>query len=410
MENRRRALNDLLAQRAAMLDQATAAYDSGDHTAYNSAMEKVTNMNDEIQRLSNLIREHDQAPAAPMTPAEQRDAAEERVDALRRGQTVTYSAAEVRRGLMGTPNAAATGVGVGTEGILLPTEGGTNLRGGSGALSSIIDQVTVIDAEGVGGGFYEPFVRTEFEANGHKVTAAYSATNDPAFGMVKLNPYAVDTTNYIHQNLRALTPVAYDRKVFELAMRALRRKINSLIFNGDGLSTPEFFGIKTAVDTKGNAMYKTVELGAIDENTLDELAFSYGGDEELGGDAHLYLTKADLKALGKLRGTNEKKRLYTIAQAAGNANCGTISDGGVIIPYCLGAALAALSGAAAGAKTMLYGDPKNFELAMFSGLTVRIDTSYKAADRLDTIMGDAIVGGNIIVPDGFSIATAKAAE
>ncbi len=410
MENKRRQLNELLAQRQVQLDAATAAHDSGDHSAYNSAMEKVTNMNAEIQRLSDLIRELDHAPAAPQSVAEQRDAAEERVNALRRGEAVTYSAAMVRNALMGMPNAATTGIGVGTEGILLPTEGGTTIHGGNSALSSIIDQVTVINAEGVGGGFYEPFVRTEMDANAHKVTTAYGASNDPTFGMAKINPFAVDTTNYIHQNLRALTTAAYDAKVFELAMRALRRKINSLIFNGDGLATPEFFGIKTAVDTKGKAMYKTVSLGAINEKTLDELVFSFGGDEEMGADAKLYLTKADLKELGQLRGTNEKKRLFSIAQAAGNANCGTITDGGLIIPYCMGAALTAHKGAAAGTKTMIYGDPKNFELAMFSGLTVRIDTSYKAAERMDTILGDALVGGNVIVPDGFCVATVPAAE
>lgn len=138
------------------------------------------------------------------------------------------------------------------------------------------------------------------------------------------------------------------------------------------------------------------------------LVFAYGGEEELGANAGLYLNKADLQAIGKLRGTNEKQRLFKIQNTPGNANTGTITDGGLFVPYTLASALTALSGSKAGSaaiQTMLYGDPKNFELALFGGFTVRLDESYKAGERLNTILGDAMVGGNLVADKGFVVAT-----
>lgn len=194
-------------------------------------------------------------------------------------------------------------------------------------------------------------------------------------------------------------------------MRALRRAVISLIFNGDGQVSPDFFGIKTAKNKDGEAIYKTVSVSGVDVNLMDTLVFAYGGDEELGGNAGLYLAKKDLKSLGTLRGTNEKQRLFKIASNPGNANTGTITDGGLIIPYALGSALTALTGAQQGAEaiqTMLYGDPANFLLGLFGGFSIRIDESYKAAERMFTILGDVMVGGNLIVDEGFVVATVPA--
>ena len=54
---------------------------------------------------------------------------------------------------------------------------------------------------------------------------------------------------------------------------------------------------------------------------------------------------------------------------------------------------------------MLYGDPANYELGMFGDFTVRVDESVKAVERMLTILGDAMIGGNLIVDKGFVVAT-----
>src|SRR5699024_8780005 len=123
-----------------------------------------------------------------------------------------------------------------------------------------------------------------------------------------------------------------------------------------------------------------------------------GGDEELGGNCRLYLNKKDLLALGKLRGTNEKRRLFDIVPDAANPNTGTIREGGTIVPYSISSKLTALSASVKGSsaiQTMVYGDPMNYDLGLFGAYTVRVDESVKAVERMLTILGDAMVGGNL---------------
>ena len=57
---------------------------------------------------------------------------------------------------------------------------------------------------------------------------------------------------------------------------------------------------------------------------------------------------------------------------------------------------------------MVYGDPMNYELGLFGDYTVRVDESVKAVERMLTILGDAMVGGNLIVDKGFVVATLPA--
>ena len=213
------------------------------------------------------------------------------------------------------------------------------------------------------------------------------------------------------RNLSRLSPAAYEEKIRAMAMQAMRRKVAGLIYAGDGQSSPEMFGVKNAANTDGEPLYDTltVTAGSITADTLMELYFAYGGDDELGGSAGLYLNKADLKAIGELRGTNEKRRLFDITPNEGNPNTGVIKDGGYIIPYTLSSGLTALSTAAASSsaavQTMLFGNPLAYELGLFGGYTIRVDESYKAQERMLTILGDVFVGGNLVVDKSFVIAT-----
>ena len=96
-------------------------------------------------------------------------------------------------------------------------------------------------------------------------------------------------------------------------------------------------------------------------------------------------------------------------QDPGNANTGRIIEGGLIVPYTIGSALTALTGATASASAdtihMIYGDPVNYELGLFGGYSIRIDESVKAVERMNTILGDVFVGGNVVQPEGFLLGT-----
>ncbi len=50
---------------------------------------------------------------------------------------------------------------------------------------------------------------------------------------------------------------------------------------------------------------------------------------------------------------------------------------------------------------MLYGDPSNYELGLFGDFTVRVDESIRARERMLTILGDTMIGGNLIVNKGL---------
>ena len=93
-----------------------------------------------------------------------------------------------------------------------------------------------------------------------------------------------------------------------------------------------------------------LDANTIDANTLKKIVFSYGGNDELGGNARLFLTKEDLQKFGEVRGTNEKKALYEITPDNANPNIGTIKEGGLIVPYPINSSLTSLSSAVKGTE------------------------------------------------------------
>ena len=412
----RRKLTEKLQERTALLEKAEGLLQEGNREEYRTQMEAVKAMNGEIEEIKGLIQEQDRKfmEKAPDL-AEEKDKAEERGNALMKGQEVKFSALEVSKALFLPQSAVEKSVTLATGTLAQPTGAGTNIRDPLGnGVGAIIDQVYVQDLTGMSS-YLESYVISEFDASGADVATsagtARTASADPTFGVAKLAPYELTTTSYVDRNISRLTPANYYAKVYAMAIRAMRRDTVKMIFNGDGQSTNDMFGIKTAKNVAGNVIYATKEVNAVDADLLTELMFAYGGDEMLGGSCRLYLNKADLLALGKLRGTNEKRRLFDIVPDAGNPNTGTIRDGGVIVPYSISSALTAITGAnaaSAAVQAMVYGDPMNYELGLFGDYTVRVDESVKAVERMLTILGDAMVGGNLIVDKGFVVATVAA--
>lgn len=409
----RRKLTEKLQERTALLEKAEGLLQEGSREEYKAQMDLVKAMNTDIQALQDLIQEQDrkfmkQAPDL----AEERDKAEERGNALMKGQEVKFSALEVSKALFLPQHAVEKSVTLATGTLAQPTGAGTNIRDplGSG-VGAIIDQVYVQDLTGMSS-YLEPYVISEFDASGADVATAAgtarTASGDPTFGVSKISSYELTTTSYVDRNISRLTPANYYAKVYAMAIRAMRRDTVKMIFNGDGQSTPDMYGIKNAKNMAGDPIFATVNVAEVGPDLLTDLMFAYGGDEELGGNCRLYLNKKDLQALGKLRGTNEKRRLFDIVPDAGNPNTGTIRDGGIIVPYSISSKLTALSASTAGAsdiQAMVYGDPTNYELGLFGDYTVRVDESVKAVERMLTILGDAMVGGNLIVDKGFVVAT-----
>ena len=389
----RRKLIDLCATRSKEIEKAEAALNANDQEAYAACMVKIGNMNTEIENIQALIREQDRkVMEAPANPAEQRDMAEDRGAILMRGDDVQISAAEVRR--MFNSTTVATGT------IVQPTGAGTNIHDPVGnQVSSIIDQVTVQDLTGMGA-YQEPYVKAEMEAQSQKVeTAAGTArtATDPTFGIAELRPREVNVTSFVDRNIARLSPADYYAKVMAMAMRAMRRAIAKMIITGDGEGSPAMFGITNAKNKASENIFAAETITAIDATTLDQLYFAYGSDVAIGANARLLLTKKNLKAFGALRGTNEKRRLLDIVPDMANPNTGIIRDGGVVIPYTISSDVTD--------QKLLYGDPANYLLGLFGGYTIRVDESVKAVERMYAILGDVMVGGNLVVDKGFVVGT-----
>lgn len=398
----RERLIDLCDQRTAQLDAANAAMEAGNTADYDSAMQKVTNLNTEIQRVQNLITEQERViDARQPSDGELRDMAEERANTLRNGGAVTFAQDEMRRFIRNSVTLA-------TETLAEPTGVDGAIRDAMGNVpGSIIDRVSVMDLTGLGS-FQVPYAVSDLTATGGKVKTnagtARTPGSDPTLAYAELRPYEVNVTQYIDRNISRLTPVAYYNYIQSMAMRAMRRKVASLIVNGDGQSTPDMFGIKTAKNKAGAAICANVDISAIDETIMDKLFYSYGSDEACGENAFLLLNKLDLKAIGMLR-NSDKQKIFKMIHTS--ANEGVIDDSGSTTPYSILKDLTALSTATAGSAaipTMIYGDPANYLLGLFGGFTIRIDESYKAAERMHTILGDVFVGGNVVVNKGFVIA------
>ena len=58
---------------------------------------------------------------------------------------------------------------------------------------------------------------------------------------------------------------------------------------------------------------------------------------------------------------------------------------------------------------LFYGDPMNYELGLFGDYSIRVDESIKGVERMLAILGDAMVGGNLIVDKGFVVGGKAAA-
>lgn len=330
---------------------------------------------------------------------------EERAARIKETGTMTLSPAEVRRALTQRSITIATGS------LAKPTEVGNNFEGVFNTVSSIVDEVRVQDCDGAGE-WQEPYTKENSTAGARTDGTANASPSDPTFRIASIKPNLINITSYVSKNIAHLTPVAYAAKVQQIAMEALRKKIGEYIVNGDAGT---FYGIKTAVNTENpaEAIYATLAMkvasskGVIDETTLRAIVLNYGGDENVGANARLYLNKTDLIAFGAIRGTNDKKAVYEITPDAGNPNTGTIKDGGLIVPYTINSALTALNGtnqsASAAINTMLYGDPMNYELGLFGNYTIEVSKDYKFAEGLLTVMGEVMAGGNLIKHAGFIV-------
>lgn len=323
------------------------------------------------------------------------NAIEKRAQKFAETGEMTVDAKETRSILLGT-------------GTLVKPTGVGGINEPQNILSSIVDLVQVEDMTGMGS-YSEAYMKSWQEASA-KTDGVAQAGSDPVFRSVNIAPFLLSTTTYVSKQLKKQTPLMYEEKVRKGAIIALKKKLANWIVSGNGSTAA--FGIYNAVNTEETPESLTQELlvtaATINEKTLRNIVFAHGGDENIGGGAKLFLNKDDLIAFGDVRGTNEKKAVYEITPDGSNPNIGVIKDGGLSVPYVICSDITALSKSTKGAakiKTMIYGDPAAYKLGLFGGYEVNVSNDYKFAEGLLTVMGEAMVGGNVVVDKGFVVVT-----
>lgn len=327
--------------------------------------------------------------------------AEQRARRLVETGTMSISAEETRSVLLSTGTLAKP---TSVDGIAEPFN----------VISSIVDMVFVDDLTGVGA-HKEAYMKSWQTAKENTAYGTAPDPSDPVFRTVAITPFPIDVLTYVGKNLRKQTPLQYEEKVRRGALIALRKKVAEWIVKGNGVT--QAYGIYNAVNTEDAPESLIDELLVakdykINDKTLRNIVFAYGGDENIGGGAKLFLNKTDLIAFGDVRGTSEKKAVYEIIPDGSNPNIGIIKDGGLSVPYVICSDVTALTGSAetgdARINTMIYGNPYNYKLGLFGDYEVAVSEDYKFGEGMLTVKGEAMVGGNVYVDKGFVVLTKKA--
>jgi len=293
-----------------------------------------------------------------------------------------------------------------TEGVLVPTRYGTDLMPAWNEVSSIVDLVRIFPRLG-GEAFERSYVRGYGEGQEVADDADYYES-DTEFGFVRIGKSKVTVYTEEDEGVLKLPDIDYDAEIVNGVRLALRKRIARQILVGPGTAnrlTGIFASSYSSVDPKAGAIDPAtdLQLATIDDGTLDEIIFSYGGEEDVESGAALILNKQDLKAFAKLRDGNGN-RVHTISY---NGNTGLI-DG---IPFIINSACGVLSAADTAPDTycMAYGHLSNYGLAIFSDIDIQRSTDFKFRSGQVAHRGSVYVGGNVIKWNGF-VRVRKAAD
>ena len=256
-------------------------------------------------------------------------------------------------------------------------------------VSELVDRVHTINLQG-GETYTKSYVKSYGEAGTTEEGASYTET-EPHYGYVTIPKVKVTAYTEITEELEKLPAINYQAEVIKNINISLRKKISQQIIKGDG-TTNNFTGI---FSDKADALkdQADLEISAIDENTLDDIVFAYGGDEAIENGACLIINKNDLRAFAKLR-TKEGRKVHNIDYV------NQTIDG---IPYVLNSNCSALSDPSTGTGTycIAYGSLFNYEVPIFSNVEIGKSTDYKFKDGIICYKASVFTGGNVVGYKGF---------
>lgn len=263
-------------------------------------------------------------------------------------------------------------------------------------ISSLVDRVKTVPLNG-GETYQRGYVKSYGDgAGGSEESEDYNPT-EPVFGYVTIEKQKITAYTEEPEEMIKLPNADYDGIVEGSVTKAIRRYMSRQILIGDG-TAGKFKGIfHNPTKENERVIDPTTDLSmtAVDDATLDEIIYSFGGDEDVEDVAALILNKKDLKALAKLR-DKQGRKVYTIVN---HGNTGTI-DG---VPFVINSACGAVTDAqtAADVYCMAYGPLSNYEMPVFSDIDARKSTDYKFKQGQIAYRADIFAGGSVAAYNGF---------
>lgn len=337
-------------------------------TAYESECDTLQNERTMIQKKLQIETKSEVKPVVVETNSVNKEMLEKRGKDIKEGRVIVVASDE----------------------ILLPEHVDSTLAPVPYAeVSTLVDKVKVVNLKG-GETYKKSFVKSHGEAGLTEEGKPYAET-EPNYGYCTVTKVKVTAYTEITEELEKLPAIPYQAEVLKNINVSLRKKISQQILRGAGDSNT-FTGIfsdRAVALADSEPLY----VDSITEDTLDDIIFAYGGDEEVEGGSVLILNKNDLRAFARLR-TKEGRKVHTIDYKA----C-TI-DG---IPYVINSNCKALSDTktADGDYCLAYGSLKNYEVPIFSGVEIGKSTDYKFKDGIICYKASVFTGGNVVGYNGF---------
>ena len=366
--NFRARLNEIDARLAEIRSAAEAESDVAKLTAFEGECDSLQNERTMIMKKLQIETKSEVKPMVAERNPVNTEALEKRGKDIKEGRTITVASDE----------------------ILLPEHTDPNLAPVPFAeVSTLVDKVKVVNLKG-GETYKKAFVKNHGEGGITGEGAAYAET-EPEYGYCTITKVKVTAYTEITEELEKLPAIPYQAEVIKNINVSLRKKISQQILKGAGDSNT-FTGIfsdKAVALAESKPLY----IDEINEDTLDDIIFAYGGDEEVEGGSVLILNKNDLRAFARLR-TKEGRKVHTIDYKA----C-TI-DG---IPYVINSNCSAISdtNTSDGAYCLAYGSLTNYEVPIFSGVEIGKSTDYKFKDGIICYKASVFTGGNVVGFNGF---------
>lgn len=285
--------------------------------------------------------------------------------------------------------------------ILVPKKYKNEISESFNSVSGMVDMLNTVPLNGgesYSVAFEKGYGEGDYTTEGGEYKEIDVETDYVETGRAKITSY-IEVT----KEVKKLPSAQYLALISKRVTSAIKKKIGAQSIVGAG-TTNTIKGIYNA-DTKvmpiEEGKTSDIALTGIDADTLNDITFAYGGNEDVEAPQTLILSKEDLKAFAKVK-TEDGKFVYSITK---NGAKGTISykDGGLAVPFVINSACNSISNSATieGKYTMIYGSLMDFELPVFSDLEVQESTDYQFKKGMICYRADAIIGGTVSKYNGF---------